>query len=292
MTHPVSFNYDSLQLPPFKASDKGRDKNERGRVLAVIGSLNVPGAAILSGESCLRAGAGKVQIALDAQLCPTLGMAFPECGVIPLVSGKISGKELIEACAHADAVLIGPGLTDEDSTRDIVHTLLSAQSKAAFVIDALALRALVDAPPTTSHRIVITPHHGELADMTGQDKSVIDTDPLSSARTVAAQLGCLVVLKDATTYVVAPDGGAWVHREGVPGLGTSGSGDVLAGILTGLIASGIDENRAALWSVATHAEAGRKLSNEIAETGFLARELLNLIPNLLHPKSAKIANGV
>jgi ADP-dependent NAD(P)H-hydrate dehydratase len=289
MTRPISFTYRSLQSLPLEAPGRAQDKNERGRVLAVIGSPEVPGAAILSGEACLRAGAGKIQIALDAQMCPALGMAFPECGVIPLETRACDFESLIEACAKADAVLIGPGLTDGDTTRKVVHTLLSTQSEAALVIDALALNALVDAPPTSRRRVVITPHHGELANMTGKDKSVIDMDPLGSARRVAAQMGCLIVLKDATTHVVAPDGTAWVHQEGVPGLGTSGSGDVLAGMLTGLIASGVDENHAALWSVATHAEAGRKLSNDVAVTGFLARDLLQPIPSLLHPKRSKSA---
>ena len=171
-----------------------------------------------------------------------------------------------------------------------MHALLSMQSDATLVIDALALKTLADAPPTNRRRIVITPHHGELADMTGQEKSVIDIDPLGSARGTAAKMGCLIILKDATTYVVAADGTAWVHHEGVPGLGTSGSGDVLAGMLTGLIASGIDENHAALWSVATHAEAGRELSNEVAVTGFLARDLLHLISSLLHPKLSSVTS--
>jgi ADP-dependent NAD(P)H-hydrate dehydratase len=129
--------------------------------------------------------------------------------------------------------------------------------------------------------LVLTPHHGEMATMLGVPRQSIDDDPPAAAGRVAARLGCHVILKNQTTLIAAPSSEQWLFQDGVAGLATAGSGDVLAGILTGLIARGADATTAALWSVWLHAAAGRALSKRIGSVGFLARELLGELPALL-----------
>jgi len=128
---------------------------------------------------------------------------------------------------------------------------------------------------------VVTPHAGEMARLLDRDKALIEADPLAAAREAAAGLKGVVVLKGSETLVVSPDGRAWLHRGGVVGLATSGSGDVLAGIVGGLMARGAPPLAAAAWGVCVHAEAGRRLSVRVGPTGFLARELLDEIAGLI-----------
>jgi NAD(P)H-hydrate repair Nnr-like enzyme with NAD(P)H-hydrate dehydratase domain len=120
-----------------------------------------------------------------------------------------------------------------------------------------------------------------MATLLGIKKDEVSRDPAKCATNVAAELRCCVVLKSDTTYIAAPTGELWGHDGGVIGLATAGSGDVLAGIVTGLIARGSDPVTAALWGVFVHGKAGTILSTKVASVGFLAREILDLIPGLI-----------
>ncbi|RZJ45611.1 MAG: NAD(P)H-hydrate dehydratase, partial [Brevundimonas sp.] len=130
-------------------------------------------------------------------------------------------------------------------------------------------------------RTVLTPHAGEMAALLGRNKEAVRADPLDAARQAAALFQSVVVMKGATTFVVTPDGAAWRHDGGVAGLGTSGSGDVLAGAVGGLLARGAAPLAAALWGVALHAQAGADLAAAGAPLGFLARELPDRLPVVL-----------
>jgi NAD(P)H-hydrate repair Nnr-like enzyme with NAD(P)H-hydrate dehydratase domain len=109
----------------------------------------------------------------------------------------------------------------------------------------------------------------------------VEAEPLATAREAAERLGCVVALKGATTHVAAPDGRAWANEGGSVGLGTSGSGDTLAGLVAGLLARGAEPAQALVWGVYVHAEAGARLSRRIGELGFLARELPAEMPGIL-----------
>jgi hydroxyethylthiazole kinase-like uncharacterized protein yjeF len=121
--------------------------------------------------------------------------------------------------------------------------------------------------------LILTPHRGEMAALTGCRKDTVDDEPLAVARHVAARFRAVVALKGAETFVVTPDGQAWRHESHTPGLATSGSGDVLAGIIAGLLARGCSPAQATVWAVAVHAAAGERLAQRIGRLGFLAREL-------------------
>ncbi len=271
--------------------DSGASKEGRGQILIVGGCLSVPGAILLSAEGAMRAGAGKLQIATCRSVAPHLGLAVPEAMVIALPEsdgGGIAshaGEVLAKHAARADTVLIGPGMMEAENTVPVVAALLeSAGEQTGFVFDAGALtrlhevRAHLHQPGRAS---VITPHSGEMAKLLDIPRDAIDADPLPHARQAAEHLRCTVVLKGGDTVVAAPDGEAWRFQGGTIGLATSGSGDVLAGIIAGLMARGAAAATAAIWGVFLHAHAGRRLERRYGHIGLLARELPREVPALM-----------
>lgn len=268
-----------LAAMPLPRLDAAGDKETRGRVLALAGSLQVPGAALVTGLAALRAGAGKLQLAVPSAIATVIGVAVPEARVIGLAQPP-PGSEALDAATRSDAVVVGPGWMDEAEARAIVHALAAAGGPAALVIDAGALTCLKDLGLLRAFagRAVLTPHAGEMAGMLGKDKDAIEVDPLAAGREAAQATGCVVVMKGAESFIVQPDGTAWRHTGGTVGLATSGSGDVLAGVVGGLLARGCDPAQAAAWGVAAHGAAGSRLGRTVGEVGFLARELLAQIP--------------
>jgi NAD(P)H-hydrate repair Nnr-like enzyme with NAD(P)H-hydrate dehydratase domain len=129
---------------------------------------------------------------------------------------------------------------------------------------------------------LLTPHAGEMAQLCAVDKGAILADPLGAARRAAARWNAVVALKGAGTVIALPDGRAWQHQSDNPGLGTSGSGDVLAGLAAGLAARGAPLHQAAAWAVALHARAGQRLARRRGPLGFMARELAAEVPRLMH----------
>jgi hydroxyethylthiazole kinase-like uncharacterized protein yjeF len=184
---------------------------------------------------------------------------------------------------HCDAVLLGPGMVNEDNAAALARGVL-ASSDRALILDAAAitgLRRSAEAIQSARCIPVLTPHAGEVASLLGKPRSDIEDDPAQSAATGAKTFGSIVVLKGAKTHIAHPDGNVWRHSEGVPGLGTAGSGDVLAGLLAGLIARGTPAIAACLWSVYLHARAGSRLAETVGTLGFLAHELSAHFPRLL-----------
>jgi len=276
-----------LPLPPLST---GGDKETRGRVLAIAGGARVPGAALLTGVAALRAGAGKLQLAATRAAALALGLAIPEAAVIAVAEtpeGEIAaaaGPALAEAAARADAVVIGPGMLDKAEAGRLALSLLEAAPEAGFVLDAAAMVGLqltAAAVRAMAGRLVLTPHAGEMAALLGDGKDAVLREPLAAGREAATRSGGVVIMKGATSYIVSPDGRAWAHSGGVVGLATSGSGDVLAGVIAGLLARGAPPLTAAVWGVYAHADAGRRLSASLGPVGLLARELLAEIPRAL-----------
>ena len=273
--------------PPPVAEDS--DKEDRGRLLVLAGGAQVAGAAILVGLAGLRVGAGKLQMAAIPPLAAPLALAMPEARVleVPATRGELSeaaAQALAEAIARSDAVVVGPGMIDEAVAGELTRRLLARAEHAAFVVDAAALTGLAgraEAARGAGGRLVVTPHAGEMATLLGQPKAAILEDPLGAARALAADFQAVVVMKGAQTFVVSPDGRAWTHRFGLPGLATSGSGDVLAGIIGGLLARGAAPMGAAAWGVWLHRRAGARLAERLGPLGFLARELLDELPAAL-----------
>lgn len=280
-----------LRSMPLPWPDRNTDKNSRGSVLIVGGSSLSPGAATLGGLAALRAGAGKVSLAVPRPLARDIAVSFPEAGVHAFASARdgtprplLASRQITELLQKADVALIGPGLADAETALDLTVRILGSQSEAHFIIDAMALVGLWhEAELLARHkgRLVVTPHPGEMASLTGLAIEVVNADPLSMAQRAASHLSSIVVLKGATTVIAEPDGATYVHEGDCIGLATSGSGDVLAGILAALIARGATPRVAAIWAVWLHAQAGVALSERIGPLGFLARELPREIPRLM-----------
>jgi hydroxyethylthiazole kinase-like uncharacterized protein yjeF len=287
MSAPTPLDRAALDRHPLPPVVNG-DKDTKGRILIVAGSRDLPGAGLLAALGAMRAGAGKLRIATAQSVAPQLGIAMPEGMVIGLPEDGHGGyahgavKIIADYAASADCVVAGPGLATGDICKRISDVLL--ETAAALVLDAALLRSLApleqrelkrDQPP------LLLPHAGELASLLDCDEQAVESDPVGCGQQ-AAQLYCsLVLVKGVQSHVVTPDGTAWKYDGGAPGLGVSGSGDTLAGIVGGLLARGADPLAALLWGVWLHGEAGAALAQKVGRVGFLAREIPGEVPALL-----------
>lgn len=286
-TDPIHVDETLLRGWPLPQPDAKGDKEGRGRVLVVAGSREIPGAALLAATAALRAGAGKLVIATPACVAPMLAGAMPEARVIALPEAPGDGLALdgIETLGKlggdTGALLVGPGMMKCDSTIPFILALLPFFREATVVLDALAM----DCAPTLPHfeqPVIVTPHAGEMAHLTGLRKEDVQDRALAVAAQQAASWGAVVALKGAATHVAHPDGRIWRHASHTPGLATSGSGDVLAGIIAGLAARGATPEQATVWGVALHARAGDRLADQSGALGYLARELPAQVPAVMH----------
>ncbi len=286
MTAQRELSVEHLRANPLPIHENGGGKEARGRVLVISGNARVPGAAILAGVAALRSGAGILQIATSASVAPHIGVAVPEAMVVGFSEtsdGEIdpaNTANVISLARGADAVVVGPGMMDEDALRPLVTDLL-ASTKARIVLDAAAITCIRDDLNSLrggSNRAVITPHAGEMARLLKIEREETERDPMRAAQRAAAYAG-VVIMKGAETYVVGD--GTWRACFGSIALATSGSGDVLAGILGGIMARGTDPTLAALWAVYLHGEAGRLLGVRHGSVGTLARELPDQVPRLM-----------
>ncbi|GAB3655305.1 NAD(P)H-hydrate dehydratase [Ramlibacter alkalitolerans] len=276
-----------LRAWPLPQPDADADKEDRGRVLVLAGSREMPGAAILAATAALRAGAGKLVIATPQSVATPVAAAVPEARVIALPEGSegaptLFGLPALQAVASSlGAVVIGPGMIGPQSTIAFVQAVLPLFRQAVVVLDALAMD-LVKLTPRFAQPVILTPHAGEMAHLTGAAKEDLQEEPQSCAGRHAAAWNAVVALKGATTCVATPDGRSWTHRSQAPGLATSGSGDVLAGLIAGLAARGCAPEQAAVWGVALHARAGQALAQQHGTLGYLARELPAQVPALMN----------
>jgi ADP-dependent NAD(P)H-hydrate dehydratase len=288
---PVVITARTLAGWPLPEPDGARGKDGRGGVWVVGGCLEVPGAIQLAGMAALRVGVGRLQIATVRAVAPGVALAIPEARVVGLRQrgdGEIDAsacRAVVPEMRSGDAILIGPGMgpSGAAAARALVRRCRAqADASTTLVLDAGGLRALSDERfEERSGSVIVTPHAGEMARLWGVSAADVRRRPLDVAREVAGRLGVVVVMKGEITYVVGPTGQALVNDAGCPGLGTAGSGDVLAGAIAGLCARGASALQAAAWAVHLHAKAGERLARRVGPLGFLARELLDELPGLM-----------
>jgi hydroxyethylthiazole kinase-like uncharacterized protein yjeF len=264
-------------------------KEERGRVCIIGGSREVPGAVLLAALGAMRAGAGKLQIVTVESRAGALAVAMPEALVIGLPETPTGGLQtepltcVASRWANTQALLVGPGMVEEQDCHEILESLLDKSGEAVIVVDAGALPRIAELGVGLRQRtggVIITPHAGEMANLLGVDKEVVEADPTSAASRLTEEFGVIVIMKGSQTVITAPDG-IWRYEGGGVGLATSGSGDVLGGIVAGLAARGTKPVAAAMWGVFLHGEAGLQLAKTVGPLGFLAREIPDLIPKLM-----------
>jgi hydroxyethylthiazole kinase-like uncharacterized protein yjeF len=293
---PEEVDRDLLHRMPLPRHPEDGDKEDRGRLLVIAGSRELAGAALLAATAGLRAGAGKLQVATAASIAPGLSTILPEARVVACEEteeGCLAPSAvvpLIECAGKAQAVVIGCGLQHGPPLDDMLDALLASGIETPLVLDAAVLGSL--GPRAAAVRAwrggtILLPHTREMARLLECELDEVEADPLAAARRAADTYGSVALIKGRYSHVVAPDGRAYRFEGGGIGLATSGSGDVLAGIVGGLAARGADPLTATLWGVYLHGEAGRKLAREVGRIGFLARELLDLVPGLMEPDESR-----
>jgi ADP-dependent NAD(P)H-hydrate dehydratase len=270
-SEPRSITAHLLRDWPLPVPEGG--KNTRGTALVVGGSRYTPGAVLLAGVAALRAGAGVLQLAVAESTAAALSIEVPEAMVIGLPEtrdGSVAGdpparlRDLAEAAEAIGALL-----------RSVLD---AAGSQAAVVLDAYALGALShdrDLLTRQTRPVVLTPNLTEARYLLGHEPG---DDLARAAATLAERYGAVVSLHG---HIADQEGRTWREENGHVGLGTSGSGDVLAGIVAGLLARGADPAQAACWGTYAHAVSGQRLTPRYGRLGFLARELLDEVPNAL-----------
>src|SRR3954465_10816224 len=264
-------------------------KNARGSVLVVGASTETLGAVLLAAEAALRSGAGKLQVAVPSKVAPHVSISLPEALVRGLPSTeegaiRASSAELVlDLAQRASAVLIGPGMADEEETRGLVEALLP-ELEGPVALDALGLAAGTADPSCMHHlegRAVLTPNPTELGIALHVEPDDLAEDPAGAAQELADKARGGVGLGGETSWIAAPDGRLWEDETGGAGLGVSGSGDVRAGIVAGLLARGAEPDQAAVWASHLHGRAGERLAATVGRLGFLARELPPEIPRVI-----------
>jgi len=266
-------------------SDEG-GKRARGDILVIGGAADTPGAVLLAGIASLRVGAGRLTIATVASTATALAVEIPEAAVIALpdTDGRLGGRAVDPAkdlVKDADVVLVGPGMRGVDDAREFVGGLVQVLDDDTYLVaDALGLTCgAIDESVSSrvGERLVATPNSKEAKLLLENEDADEDADN-EIARALANRFRMVVAL---ASNVATPDGRCWVDGSGNSGLGTSGSGDVLAGAVAGLCARGATPEQAAVWGVHLHAQAGERLAFRIGRLGYLARELPGELPAVL-----------
>lgn len=275
-------------LPP--RPERGH-KGDFGRMLVVAGSIDYPGAALLTALGAMRAGAGLVRIATAESVAARLAGSVPEITWMALdeeAPGLIAPggwRRITTEAAGFDAMVIGPGLGSHPATLRRARELVESLAIPA-VVDADGLNALADAArwwQRLRSRLVLTPHPGEFARLRGTASPPSDDDAARAEAVVAAaaRWSQVVVLKGAHTVVADPGGQVLASGVATPALATAGSGDVLAGAIGAFLAAGAAPFEAAACGVAVHGAAGLLAADRIGPAGTMARDIAALLPETI-----------
>jgi len=263
------------------------NKGNYGHVLVVGGSLGKAGAAAMAGMAVLRTGGGLSTVATAKSVLGTVAGFHPELMTEPLPetdAGAIStrAQDRIEVLSKSMTVLaIGPGISRDSETAELVRALV-AKLQPPMVVDADGLNAFEGRAAKLSgegRTLVITPHPGEMARLAGCTIADVQKDRLGTARKFAREHELIVVLKGHRTLVVRPDGEAWVNMTGNAGMATGGTGDILTGMVAGMIAQHpTDAFAAVLAAVHLHGLAGDVMRERVGEHSLVATDLLQGLP--------------
>lgn len=265
------------------------NKGTFGKALIVAGSRNYVGAVALAAEGAARVGAGLVTVAIPASIYLALAAKLTIATYLPLddIEGAIAppaSKTIIENSPGYDVILLGCGIGRATPTAQFVRDLLAANLKVPVVLDADALNAIAQVPDWREKNqgsLILTPHPGEMARLTGLGVNQIQDDRRGVAGRYAVAWNAVVVLKGAHTVIAAPDGRVNVLPFANPALATAGTGDVLAGSIAGFLAQGLAPFEAASVGAFVHGFAGELVKREIGEAGAIASDLIIRLPQAI-----------
>ena len=251
-------------------------KGTYGKIGIVGGSQNMPGAAILSSRAAMRMGSGIVNVYADAETFGALSGSTPE--VIVIKSDYSKPKDLLLDLSRLDAVLIGPGFSRAKGRKEFLLETLRGYA-GPLVIDADGLNLLQgELEALRGKNAIVTPHIGEMARLVGKSGEQVSHNCMEVAREFAAEYGCIVVLKSASTVVALPGGEIYVCSSPNPGMATAGSGDVLSGAIVSLLGQGYEPREAALLGVHIHSIAGGIALHKKGEYGLVAGDIVEEMP--------------
>lgn len=281
---PEIFTYesqDAFRLPERRADSH---KGSFGRVLVIAGSDDMSGAAYLSAKAAYRMGAGLVEVLIPECNAPVIRSLLPEAVVTAYSTEAFTISKIGDSCIWADVIVIGPGM----GTKPYVLTILNyvmQYSKIPVIIDADALNIMAanrDMYSMLNKQTIVTPHIKEMERLTGQQSSDIKRNPIDTAKAFSNITGAVCVLKDARTVVTSAYNDVYINMSGNEGMATGGSGDVLTGIIAGLISQKMEAYKAAVLGVYLHGLAGDKAKERLGSCSLMAGDIINNISKVTH----------
>lgn len=286
-THEVTL-YDIHKM--FPEREKTAHKYNVGKVFVLAGSTGYTGASALASQSAIRTGAGAVILGTPEKVYPILARKLTEVMVFPLdstESGTLAIKAYEKIQKHlnwADVLVIGPGISTNSETAELVLKIIYKFTKK-IVIDADAITILANQlkilKNRKSNQVIITPHMGEFSRLVKLPVEEIEKNKLDISRKFAKRFNLILVLKNAPSITVIPDGNVYINSTGNPGMATAGSGDVLSGIISSLFAQGLNAKEAAIAGVYLHGLAGDIAKNILGTKSLTATDIQKFIPNAI-----------
>lgn len=279
-------SYAAQLLPP---RPRNAHKGTFGHVFVIAGSTGMTGAATLTSKAALRAGAGLVTLGIPASLNPILEVKLTEVMTLPLPEtqeGTIAPEaheKVVFPLEKADVVALGPGLSHNSKTTEFIHRLCRS-IKCPKVIDADGINALSEAPELLerlSETTVLTPHPGEMARLIDSTVAEIQANRIEIAQDFAKKYGLTLVLKGVPTVIAGANGEVYLNIAGNPGMATAGMGDVLTGIIAGLMAQKMEPFEASILGVYLHGIAGDLTAESSNERGIIASDVLETLPDAI-----------
>jgi len=275
------------------------NKGMYGHVLVIAGGRGKTGAAAMAGLGALRAGAGLATVASAASAITAIASYTPEIMTEPLAeteAGAISTRSLDEGALHRilegkNVVALGPGMGRDPETVEFVRRVV-AELPAPMVVDADGLNALAGQDARAQGPRIFTPHPGEMSRLTGQTVAALQQDRIASARSFATAHRVHLVLKGNRSVIAAPDGRVWINPTGSPAMATGGTGDVLTGLIAGLVAQFPEQLvEALLAAVWLHGRAGELGAAKLGEKSLIATDLFQFLPEAMR-EVADFSHGI
>jgi hydroxyethylthiazole kinase-like uncharacterized protein yjeF len=278
------------------------NKGNFGHVLVVGGSVGKAGAAAMAGMAALRTGAGLSTVATPKSVLATVAGFHPELMTEPLdetdagsISTRAIASQRMDALIKGKTVLVvGPGISRNPETSEFVRSLVT-KCKTPLVLDADGLNAFEARAAELNGKgrtLVITPHPGEMARLVTSTVAAVQRDRINVARTFAREHELIVVLKGHRTLIAQPDGTVWVNTTGNPGMATGGTGDILTGMVAGMIAQNLEHIvEAVIAAVHLHGLAGDVASESMGEYSLVATDLIKALPEAFHRVRESAANS-
>lgn len=269
--------------------DRTSHKGYYGKARMIAGSMSMAGAAILTTKAALRSGLGMARLYVPDSINHIMKTAVPELITIPFqelrkgVIGINHIDTILKDAPDSDVFAIGPGCGISFELEEIVKNIIEKVS-SPIILDADALNVLakdVNVLKLKQSPIIITPHMGEMSRLTGKPLEEIIENPVFTARNFAVEWQIYVVLKSARTVVATPEGNVYVNINGNSGMSTAGTGDVLTGIITGMVGQGLTPLQAAIVGVFVHGMTGDRVAERLGEHGLLAGDLVESLPYTL-----------